>query len=349
MTIRSDRVRTLAASFALACSAFVASAPARADEPTPPAAPATDPLGPLRERFREGMQRYQAGAYGDAIVIWEAVYRELGPDVGYRLVFNLARAYDALGDVLSAAEHYASYVESVARRRAGGEALEPNVERQESQAKARLSEIAAVKGRIHVGATEPPLVVRIDNAPPRFAGSTTWVEPGRHTVRLGNRGDDADVRDVFVAAGAMVTVEPHVSRAQPPPATTAPREDSATTASAPRMEMRTMHPFSPVVVWTSGAVAALSVILPLVTYANALAIKSDYDAAATPRAEKERLAIDYASARTNAYASVALPSVLVFTTGALAIWYALGAREVAIPVSAGVSRTGATVTFDARF
>ncbi len=65
--------------------------PARAlaDEPSPPKE--SDTLDPLRERFRAGMERYRAGAFAEAIVIWTAIYGELG-EKGYRLAFYIAEA-----------------------------------------------------------------------------------------------------------------------------------------------------------------------------------------------------------------------------------------------------------------
>src|SRR5262245_58582030 len=128
MITRSERAHALAFALALAGATTLAPHAHAADEPTSAGA---DPLDPLRERFRVGFDQYRSGQYAEAIVTWEAIYRELGPEKGYRLAFNLARAYDAIGEGKAAAEHYDTYVAEVERRRAGGETLEANVERQE--------------------------------------------------------------------------------------------------------------------------------------------------------------------------------------------------------------------------
>ncbi len=242
-TIRSDRHRASAAILVALSVAFTAH-PSRADEPAPAAptaAPTPNPLDSLRERFRAGMDKYKAGAFADAVVIWEAIYRELGTDKGYRLAFDLARAYDELGDLIKAADHYESYLEQVAQRRAIGETLEANVERQEEVARERLEKIAALKARIRVKAGPKPTIVQVDNAPARVAGFTVYVEPGAHVVTFGS-GKDADVRRVAVALGAIVDVEPKGEAQLPPPPET-------------RFETRVEHPFSPAVLWIGGALA----------------------------------------------------------------------------------------------
>jgi hypothetical protein len=285
------------------------------------------------------MDKYKAGAFADAVVIWESIYRELGTDKGYRLAFDLARAYDELGDLIKAADHYESYLERVTQRRAASETLEANVERQEEVARDRLEKIAAQKARIRVKAgARQPVIVQVDNAPARVAGFTVYVEPGAHVVTFGT-GKEADVRRLAVARGAMVDVEPHEEASPPPP----PPET--------RFETRTEHPFSPTVLWVGAGVAIVSLVLPAITYANALSIKSDYDDPATPRTDKERLASDYDSARTNAYASIVVPAVFTAAVGGLALWYVLGAKETRTPItpSANVGPTGMSLGASARF
>ena len=337
-TTRSDRHRGCVAVL-LALSVVLAAEAARADEPSPAdGTTAPNPLDGLRERFRAGMDKYKAGAFADAVVMWESIYRELGTDKGYRLAFDLARAYDELGDLIKAADHYESYLEQVARRRAASETLEANVERQEEVARDRLEKIGAKKARIHVKSGTKPSIVQLDNAPARVAGFTVYVEPGAHVVTFG-AGKDADVRRLTVALGAIVDVEPRgeVPLAPPPPET--------------RYETRIEPPFSPAVLWIGGGVAALSLILPAITYGNALSIKSDYDDPSTPRADKARLASDYDSARTNAYASVVVPAVFTAAVGGLALWYVLGTKETRTPItpSANVGPTGMSLGASARF
>ena len=324
----------------VALSVTLLATAARADEPaaaTPPAATSESPLDSLRERFRDGMEKYKGGAFADAILIWESIYRELGADKGYRLAFDLARAYDALGDLIKAADHYETYLDKVTQRRAEGELLEPNVERQEDVARDRLEKIAGLKARIRVKAgLRQPVIVQVDNTPARVAGFTIYVEPGAHTVTFG-AGMDADVRKLTVERGRMVDVEPRA-------------EVLATPAPEPRFETRVEHPFSPLVLWVSAGVAVASLVVPAITYTHALSVKSDYDSPSASTTDKLTLANDYESARTNAYASIAIPALFTAAAGGLALWYVLGTKEARIPLpTPSVTSTGAAVSVSARF
>jgi hypothetical protein len=317
-----------------ASAAPASSAPSAAPASSAPsAAPAPGPLDALRERFRDGMDRYRAGAFAEAIVIWESIYRELGAEKGYRVAFDLGRAYDELGELIKAAEHYETYLERVAARRRDGEFLEPNVEKQEADARLRLEAIGAQKGRLRVHAGARPVVVHVDNAPTRVAGFEVYVEPGAHTVTFG-AGAAADVHAVTVKRGEVLDV--------------APREE---VPAEPQYETREERPFTPTVLWIGAGVAAASLVVPVLTYANALAIKSDYDSPSATALDRQRLASDYDSARSNAYASIVIPAVFTATVSGLALWYVLGKRETRVRVtpSASLSPSGASLGVTQRF
>ena len=330
--IRSDRRL-----HALLVIAIAIASPSLAHAQEAPSSSAPDPLGPLRERFKEGMDRYRAGAFAEAAVIWEAIYRELGPDTGYRLAFNLGRAYDQLGDLIKASEHYETYLGTVKAKREAGITLEANVEKQEALAKDRLDAIAAVKGRIRVKPGATAVVTRIDNAPPRVSGFVVYVEPGPHVVRFAPAGEKEEARELVVKAGEIAEVEPPAPAPRPPPILTPP--------PGPRYETQVVHPIPSSVLWVSGAVTVASIIIPVITYTSASSLSDDFDAAlaAGNYPEQLRIQADYNSARSNAYASLAVPSILAATTVGLVIWYFVGAREktVQIAPSASVGSNGA--------
>ena len=312
---------------------MMAGGPASAQEAPPPDPPtAPDPLDALRGRFRDGMEKYRARAFGDAIVVWESIYRELGPEKGYRVAFDLGRAYDEVGELIKAAEHYQTYLDRVSARRAAGESLETNVQLQETIASERLERIIHIYGAIRVAPAKRTVIVHVDNAPPRVAGFTVYVEPGPHTVTFGT-GPGADARSLTVRRGELLEVEP----------------PDDTPAPAQRFETHTEHPFSPLVIWIGAGVAAASVVIPIVTHVNALAVKDDYESAQS-RSDKIRLSSDYDSAKSNAYAAIAVPAVLGAAVGALALWYVLGTKETRVQVpTASVSRGGASAAVAVRF
>jgi hypothetical protein len=313
-------------------------APAGAQEPAP-STPArgedgheTETLDPLRERFRAGMDKYKTGAFAEAVVIWSAIYTELGTEKGYRLAFNLARAYDHLGESSTqAAEYYEAYLKETARRRAAGETLEPIVEKQELEAKDRLEELVATKGRIDVRAQNRSVAVRIDGGAPRLAGFIAFVVPERVHVVTFNPGEKNEKKvEVNVPRGEIVTVEaPLEPVAGPPPV---------------RYETVRQRPFREVVLYIAGAVTVASVIVPVVLYANANAFRDDYNGLNdTPHtvdrvARAQQAASDYDTAKTVANASLALPIVLAAVTAGLTTYWIVGskAKRVAVPVPAGV-------------
>lgn len=307
---------------ALALAAGAASPrTARADEAE---ATAADPLDALRERFRAGMEKYAAGAYAEAIVEWESIYRDLGPEKGYRLAFNLGRAYDAYGDPTRAAEHYEIYVRQVAARRERGEEIDAQVEKQDEQAKERLNELAATRGRIRVAAGATPTAARVDGGEVRLAGFVVYVAPGRHVVTFGT-GASAQRREVVVREGEIVELAPPAPEPAPLPSPRPPPE--------PRYELRTERPF-PAAVWIGfGAATLASVIVPVVTYSNASAIRDEYDSLpASERTRKQELAADYQSARSTAYATLAVPATFAALTGALFAWWTFGKSERRVPL-----------------
>ena len=287
-----------------------------------------DALDPLRERFKNGMESYRAGRFADAILVWDAIYRELGPAKGYRLSYNLGRAYDGFGNPTRAAEHYEIFLAEVVARRDRNETIEENVVEQETEARQRLGDLAVKNGRIRVLAGTRTHIAQLDRESPRVGAFVVYVTPGRHTVVL-----DADKSfEVDIAAGEIREIDPP-EKVAPPVVFERPR----------RYETHTEHPFSPTYLWVAGAVTVATVVIPIATYANALSIKSDYDSPSTPRDRKTQLASDYDGAKSTAYATIAIPSVLAAATVALSAWYLVGTKDVRVEV--GLARVGLQGTF----
>lgn len=332
MRSRSDRI-VLAT---LLAGALAWPAIARADD-EPAAAPAAEAEDPevvaLRERFKVGMDRYKAGAYAEAILEWESVYRALGREKGYRLAFNLARAYDAYGDATRAAERYQLYLDEVAAKRARGEPLEEVVLTQEEDAKTRLAELAKTRARIHV--TSPtPREASVDRDEPRLAGFVAYVRPGRHTITFG-RGDDATRVEVDVSAGELREVSP------PPPAPTEVAPPPPPPPPPPRLEARRERPYPAYVLFIGAGATAASVVVPALMYSRALGVYDEHEASRDP-AERARLANDYFSARSTAYATLAIPATLGAATLGLTAYWLFGGTERLVPVGSA-SATGGTL------
>lgn len=318
-------MRSLVA-LALAASLFYAGA-ASAQGSAPES---NDTLDPLRDRFRAGMELYKAGKSGDAILIWLDIYRELGPEKGYRLAFNLGRAYDQTLNEQKALEFYEAYLAEVERRHAAGETLEPIVEKQEGEAKERLAEPRAKFGRLRIA--DPSVLVRIDNALPHEGGYVAYVPPGQHTITFRPGSKDESSTEADVAAGQIVDLAPPPVK---PPAPTVIVEP-------PRYEIHTQHPYPKVVMYIGAGVTALSFIAPLALYlrAGSKYDDSNYAIDSTNKAqvdEKSSRIRDYLGSQNAAYASWTIPAVLGVATLTLTAYYVLGKKYVRTPVQTAIA------------
>ncbi len=332
---RSDRGRARVASLLVCAAALSVATAARADD---------DDLSAYRDRFRMGMEQYKAGEVAAAIGIWRAIYEELGPKRGYRLAFNLARAYDTNGEATRAAERYRAFLDEAGARQTAGEALEPLVEREVRDAQERMTELNRSHGRIEVAAVDVPTLAQVDDADPRLGAFTAYVAPGRHIVTFRPGREDAEKVEITVAAGELVVAHATARERVPVPVPQRLSVDDLT-------HKVTKHPFSPVVLYTGIVVTAASVVAPAVAYTQALSI---YDTAvsttATPT-ERQSANTNYTPAKTLAYGMLALPISLAAITGGLTTWYFTGAHEELVSLSFDAAPTprGAGGALTARF
>lgn len=304
-----------------------------------------DALTDYRERFKTGFVHYKAGEVAEAIRYWEPIYRELGASKGYRLAFNLARAYETYGDFTRAAEFYESFLAEVDVRRRVGETLDPLVEKEDVDARARLVELVATKGRIRVNAGVKPVSARIDAGESRLSGFVAFVPPGVHTVVLGVGSDDAEKSELTVNAGEIVEVTP-----RPPPEVAAPVVAVVPLQPPIRMEKRIEHPFSPEVLYVAGGITLASILVPVITHASAVSYQQSHSLSSDPGSEMQNASIrsDYTSASTAYYATLAVPITLAALTAGLTTWYFLGTKQREIPVLVP-SPHGASVAVSAHF
>jgi hypothetical protein len=325
MSIRrlSERLAAVLLVFVFAF-AFAFAGSAAADE---------DTLAPYRDRFRQGMEKYQAGSIAEAIGIWRAIYDEIGAERGYRLSFDLARAYEANFETSRAAERYQSFLEWVAKREAGGEVLDPIVLREKDEAEARLQDLNATSGRIHILVGGSSGFTQIDSADPRLGSFVAYVAPGTHIVVFGPHSDAEERRDVKVNAGEIIDVAPapHVDIPFPALSERVPVAQRPVTVVR-RLEVA--HPFSPVVLYVGLGATAASVIVPALTYAHAYSLINTHNSTGTGLPERLVIESEYPAARTEAYASLALPITLGVVTTALIGYYFGGAKEHEVRLAA---------------
>lgn len=344
--LRSDFARTRAVTTAIvvAVPGLLASpleGRARAQSPTTAeAAPREktseeNDLEASRARFRKGMDAYTAGDFAGAIVVWQAIYSELGTERGYRLAFNLGRAHDAFGDAARATELYAAYLDEVGKRRARGDELPSLVLKQAEDAEARIGELVRSRGRVRIVSSKAPVLVSIDGGTARPCGFSALLPPGKHTLIF--RTGEADVRrEIDVREGEALEIVPP----EPTPRDALPR----VLPRPPVVEVRAVRPFSPVWIFVGAGATALSVLLPAFQYAHALSVASEHDASDDALA-RERLASEYSGAKTAAYATMSVPIVLGVATLGLGAAFLLGTKNESVRIgSRGLGLEGC-VTF----
>jgi hypothetical protein len=321
---------------AVVASTVLATPMARA---TPPPAVADDPLSDYRERFKQGMDRYKAGAFTEAIGYWEPIYRELGEQRGYRLAFNIGVAYQELGDATHAAEHLQSFLTQVDARRSHGETVPTIVQKEEQDARDRVAALTASKGRIRVDPGSPPRPVQVDAMEPHVATFVAWVNPGQHKVTFAPGTPDAQEKSIEVHAGEQVDVAPPPPppAAAPPPSAPSP---AALTAPAPApappsppvTRIETEHPFSPVFVYVAGGLTLVAGIVSVPLESNAWSLYNQYSPEKTI-ATSDRSSFD--NARSLAYGAIGATIGLGVVTAVLATWYFAGTAQHEVVVTPG--------------
>lgn len=300
-----------------AAVALVAATPsgARADEAS------NDEKAELRRLFGAGLERYGEGDYRGALDIWEPILARLGVKEGYRLVFNLARAHDKLGERARAATEYATYIEQVVVRRDQQENLEEGVLRQERDARLRLGELEAQLVKVHVP-KQGGLRVSVAGAEARDTPFVAYLEPGAYPTQATAPGNAEPLEPSELKGRAGETLElvfrPKVALVVPPLSRKPPAPEP---------------PFGAGWLVVSGAVTGASVLFPAFTYAHALDVRDQFFAAS--ESAQPKLREDYTGARTTAYVALGVTLTLAAVTTGLVVYWFAGRKAPAVARAAG--------------
>ncbi len=303
----------------LAAAAFAAASAAPAEVRADDAA--SDEKAELRRLFGAGLERYGQGDYRGALEIWEPIVGRLGVKEGYRLVFNLARAHDKLGDRARAASEYATYIEQVVARREEQENLEEGVLRQERDARLRLSELEALLLKVHVPKQEG-LRVRVAGAEARGTPFVAYLEPGTYPAQATAAGSAQPLEPSELKGRAGETVE---LLFRPPAA--------LVVAPTPPRPRAAEPPFGAGWLVVSGAVTGASAFFPAFTYAHALDVRDQYFSASD--SAQPKLREDYTGARTTAYVALGVSLTLAAVTTGLVVYWFAGRKAPAAATAAG--------------
>lgn len=183
-------------------------APSRAEKnpPAPPdttsaLAPKLELEGPeaeakdrARELFQQGVLAYRAGKFYEAVDIFLATQR-IYPDT--QLCFNVARAYENLGNTAAALRYYRDYLRR-ADRPSDGDEVRERVRRLEQQ--------LAQRGVMQLSVLSQPeaATVLLDGKAVGITPFTVETYPGKHRLALSLDG--------HVPQEQVIEIDPHTSR-----------------------------------------------------------------------------------------------------------------------------------------
>ena len=247
--------------------------------------------------FEEGLAAFDAGQHARAVELWERLFAEGAPDKAWRVLYNLGLAYEASGDRARAIERYEAFSRRVGEQ-PGSLPIDFEGRRQDAVERANRLRPNLSLLRVAPPTSGERIAVSIDGGPTRDAGFSTYLEPGAHTLRMGE-GSRAVIASVTLAKGEMFTKVAEQLPPPPPPPYVAP-----------------VHPG----VLIGGAIlSAGSVAVPIGLYFRAQSLRDDallfrpYDEGYRPAVEA------YDEAATLYQATWAIPATLGAATLAMLV------------------------------
>lgn len=203
---------------------LVSVGPARGASDADPSAPNDEQRSEAKARYEAGVAAYTAGRYKDAVDLFLAADR-LAPSSP--LSFNIARAYEKLGDDSGALRFYRDYLRRTPDAQNAND-VGALVKRFEERLRAKGVQ------QMTVLSTPTGATVALDGAPVGVTPATLDVPPGQHHLALMLRGYADTERDIELAADHALDI---VLELAPAPAadqaTPAPAASAAATAPAP--------------------------------------------------------------------------------------------------------------------
>lgn len=281
-----------------------------------------------RAAFENGLAQYRMANYAGAIATWEGLLTTMGEETGYKVLYNLGLAYEAIDDITKAIEDYRAFEVHIA----GLPDPAKDALARAEEARSRRHQLEEANGAVEVRASRRGglVLTRVGSSAPRAAGYVAWLAPGWHTVELSVGTEQARMVTVEVERGKTVVVDatpPEVAHAaspadegEPVPLAVPRRIDLAGNGALPEREPPP-PPSSPQKWLLLGAaVEPVALALPVSLYFVARDKRIDATALGTGNPAYADARSTYNGWRTATYASYALPMAIAAVTLGLAFW-----------------------------
>ena len=308
----SLRALALAAAMGLSTAAYAqqpaappakpAAAPAKpaagAGGAASPAAPKPN-LAEAKKQYATGEAKFKAGDYAAALAAFQAsdAIKATPQNAHY-----IALSQDKLGQLQEAAASYERFLAEVPA----------NMKKDGDADTARLAEIKAMPGKVHVEATPAAAQLQVDGkTPPSALPADLELTPGKHALHVAADGYVAQDKDVDVGYASKQDVRVDLEAVPPPPP--APPPPVAAAAPPAQQDAAPAAPRSKLPAYITGGIAVAAAGVGTVFGVMALKDKSDFDSHPTASkaddGENHALIADMAIgvALTMAVTSVVLP------------------------------------------
>ncbi|MEZ4225216.1 MAG: hypothetical protein R3B13_29970 [Polyangiaceae bacterium] len=284
-----------------------------------------------QQRFSQGLEQFRRGEYTRAIEIWTSLRQSMGLQRGWKVLYNLGRAYEASADATKAVEHFAEFIATAERQ--------PEDVRAESagplaDATQRLDALKASHGALVVPAPKGGVVwVRVGLSDPRPAGFTLYLRPGAHRVVFAEGSPEKSVQEVTLEAGKETRLAPPESPTPPP--TSEPRQSEP---EKPKRKAETEPRQFPTLWVIGGAAATLATgALSTVLYLDAKDRRDEAAALGAANPGYPTAKDDYESAGRLYQYSLVLPAVFAVATATIVVVHvASSGDEPATQVGLGI-------------
>ncbi len=273
--------------------------------------------------LRRGNTEFSRGEYREAIRTWTGLLDTVGVDRGWKILYNVGRARDALNEVSAAVRALQRFVREAQRR---GHSAHPSVK----DANERIGRIQRSHGAIFVASGRTRAMVRIGEGEAQPAGLVTYVLPGAHVIEFRPNTTRAESRVLTLVAGQRV-------RVQVPPL-------SAEAATASASKRPSPLPW----IGLSGA-AALSVALPVALNRRAAGLRESAAALALDDPAYRQAKRDFDRAKLVYQLSYAVPLTLAGAAGYLAYRTFRAKREHPVKVGFQLEESRVLATLEGRF